>query len=88
MSTRFITTAIPYVNAKPHIGFALELAQADVIARAHREAYGEENVCFLTGTDENSIKNVQAAEKAGMPIQKFVDENADVFRRLTRALDI
>ena len=88
MSNFYITTAIPYVNAKPHIGFALELIQADVIARAKREELVKENVLFLTGTDENSIKNVQAAEKAGVPIQEFVDENADVFKRLTKALDI
>ncbi|MDO8558504.1 MAG: methionine--tRNA ligase [bacterium] len=86
MSKSYITTAIPYVNAKPHIGFALELVQADVIARAHKEA--GDDVRFLTGTDENSIKNVQAAEKAGVPIQQFVDENANVFFKLTQSLNI
>ena len=65
MSRFYITTAIPYVNAKPHIGFALELVQADVIARYQRLKLGGENVYFLTGADENALKNVQAAEKEG-----------------------
>jgi len=86
MSRIYITTAIPYVNAKPHIGFALELVQADTIARAWREA--KHDVRFLTGTDENSIKNVQAAEKADTPTQKFVDANAEVFQKLAAALQI
>ena len=55
-----ITTAIPYVNAPPHIGFALEMVQADVLAR-YRRAEGYD-VHFQAGSDENSLKNVQAAE--------------------------
>ncbi len=82
----YITTAIPYVNAKPHIGFALELVQSDVIARMHR-AQGYD-VFFLTGTDDNSLKNVQAAEKAGQSTKEFVDANAQIFRDLTDVLTI
>ena len=59
----FISTAIPYVNAKPHIGHALEYVQADAYARAKRLAGGD--VFFLTGTDDNALKNVRAAEAAG-----------------------
>ena len=59
----FITTAIPYVNARPHIGFALEIIQTDTFARYHRQR--GEDVYFLTGSDENSLKNVQAAEAEG-----------------------
>ena len=51
-----ITTAIPYVNAPPHVGFAMELVLADAIAR-HRRLRGDD-VRFVTGTDENSLKNV------------------------------
>jgi len=65
----YITAAIPYVNAKPHIGHALEFTQADVIARYHK-LLGED-VLLLSGGDENALKNVQAAEKAGVPIQEF-----------------
>ena len=62
----YITTAIPYVNGDPHLGFALECVQADVLAR-HRRLRGEQ-VRFLSGTDDNSLKNVEAAELAGVPV--------------------
>ena len=58
----YITTTIPYVNARPHIGFALELVQADVLAR-HRRGRGD-RVRFQAGTDDNSLKNVLAAQTA------------------------
>ena len=51
--TTFVSTAIPYVNAKPHVGFALEIIQADVIAR-YKRLMGYDTF-FLTGTDENSL---------------------------------
>jgi methionyl-tRNA synthetase len=82
----YVTTAIPYVNAAPHIGFALEIVQADVIARYHR-LIGDDTF-FLTGTDENALKNVQSAEKAGMPVQNFVDQNSQRFEDLKEALNI
>ncbi|MDP2587130.1 MAG: methionine--tRNA ligase [Candidatus Komeilibacteria bacterium] len=87
MSKKFyITTAIPYVNAKPHIGFALEIVQADALARYHREA-GDE-VLFLTGTDENSLKNVQAAAKEDIATQALCDRNAAIFFDLKNALNL
>ena len=86
MDRFYVTTAIPYVNAEPHLGFALELVQADVLARWHRLRGGD--TWFLTGTDENSLTNVLAAERAGVPVRMLVDRNADVFRTLTRTLDV
>jgi methionyl-tRNA synthetase len=86
MSRFFISTAIPYVNANPHIGFALELVQADAVARYHR-MLGDE-VLFVTGTDENALKNVQSAEKAGEPVKEFVERHAQIFAELTRVLHI
>ncbi|OGV96620.1 methionine--tRNA ligase [Microgenomates group bacterium RBG_16_45_19] len=80
----FITAAIPYVNAKPHIGHALEFVQTDVLKRYHR-LLGEA-VLSLSGGDENALKNVQAAEAAGKPIQEFVDTNTESFRQLAVAL--
>jgi methionyl-tRNA synthetase len=74
----YVTTTIPYVNARPHLGFALELVQADVLARHHRQR-GDE-VRFLTGTDDNSLKNVLAAEAAGLPTRELVDRNAAAFQ--------
>lgn len=82
----YITTAIPYVNAQPHIGFALEIVQADVLARYHR--LRGEDTYFLTGTDENALKNVQAAEKAGVPVGQFVDNNSRRFYKLKQTLNL
>ncbi len=87
MANKFlITTAIPYVNAKPHIGHALEFLQADTIARFNR-LLGKE-VALLSGGDENALKNVQAAEAAGENIQKFVDRHTELFRQLSEKLNI
>ncbi len=86
MSHKFyITAAIPYVNAKPHIGHVLEFVQADTVARYHK-LLGED-VLLLSGGDENALKNVQAAEKAGVPIQEFVDKNTELFHQLTKKLN-
>lgn len=86
MNKFYITTAIPYVNAAPHIGFALEIIQADTLARYHR-LLGE-NVFFLTGTDENSLKNVEAAEKEDLPTQKLCDKYAQKYYHLKQALNL
>ena len=82
----YVTTAIPYVNARPHIGFALEIVLTDALARYHR-LIGED-VRFLTGSDENSLKNVQAAEREGIPTQALVDRNAAQFAGLRAPLDL
>ena len=86
MAKFYITTAIPYVNGKPHIGHALEFVQADVLARFYRQK-GKE-VLLLSGSDENALKNVQAAEQAGVPVQEFVDEHATLFYELAKALGV
>ncbi|MCH8244628.1 methionine--tRNA ligase [Patescibacteria group bacterium] len=86
MAKFYITTAIPYVNAKPHIGHILEFVQADVVARFHRQK-GEE-VLLLSGSDENALKNVQAAEQAGVLVQQFIDKNAQLFLDLAKALGV
>jgi len=82
----YITTTIPYANAPPHIGFALEIAQADVLARWH-SILGED-VFFLTGTDEHGVKNYKMAKEEGLTPQQFVDKNSGFFRDLTKALNI
>jgi len=86
MNKYFISTAIPYVNSDPHIGFALELVQADVLARYQRLL--KKDVFFVTGTDENALKNVQAAEKAGVDVKKFVDDHGEKFKKLSEVLNI
>ncbi len=82
----YITTAIPYVNAPPHIGHALEFVQADALARYHQQMGYD--VCLLSGGDENALKNVQAAEKAGVPVRKFIDTNTALFQNLANKLNI
>ena len=86
MTATYITTTIPYVNARPHIGHALELVQADVLAR-YRRGRGDA-VRFQAGTDDNSLKNVLAAEAAGVGVRDFVDRNAEAFEALGGALSL
>ncbi len=85
-NTYYITTAIPYVNAKPHIGHADLLVLADVLARYHR--LKGDDVRYQTGTDENSLKNVQAAEREGVSTRELVDRNAAVFYALRESLNL
>jgi methionyl-tRNA synthetase len=82
----YITTAIPYVNGDPHLGHALELVQADVLAR-HRRLRGDD-VRFLTGTDDNALKNVDAALAADLPVAAFVAEKAQRFVDLAGPLQL
>ncbi len=82
----YITNAIPYVNAKPHIGHALEFIQSDTIARYHK-LKGDETL-LLCGADENALKNVHAAEDLGLSVQTLVDQNAKLFEELAKKLNI
>ncbi|MBI2046708.1 methionine--tRNA ligase [Candidatus Pacearchaeota archaeon] len=82
----YITTAIDYVNAEPHLGHAFEKSIADALARWHR--LKGKDVFFLTGVDENAQKNVQAAEKSGVPVKEFVDRNSALFLELCKKLNI
>ena len=82
----YISSALPYVNSVPHLGFTLEIVQADVLARYHR-GLGEE-VFFLTGTDENGLKIARAAEEAEIEVKKFAQKNADKFKGLKQALNL
>ncbi len=82
----YITNSIPYVNAAPHIGHALEFVQSDAIKR-YNELLGYETL-LLCGADENALKNVQAAEKAGVPIQQFIDKNGELFLELANKLNV
>ena len=82
----YITTTLPYVNSDPHIGFALELVQTDVVARYHR--LKGDNVFFSTGTDEHGQKIFEASVKEGKEVQEYVDGYAGEFKKLSSALDI
>lgn len=84
--TFYITTTLPYVNADPHVGFAMELIRADVIARAKKlEGY---EVFFNTGTDEHGQKLWNDAQKAGEEVHTYVDRYAEQFRGLKDLLQI
>jgi methionyl-tRNA synthetase len=84
MSTLYITTAIPYVNAPPHLGHALELVETYVLAR-HARSRGRP-VRFLTGTDDHAAKNVAAAAAAGVSVESLVAANARRFAALREPL--
>jgi methionyl-tRNA synthetase len=82
----YITTTLPYVNAEPHVGFAMEIIRADVIAR-YKKSQGSD-VFFNTGTDEHGQKLWDAAQKEGKDVQEYVDGYAERFRGLKDVLGI
>ncbi|HMP67561.1 MAG TPA: methionine--tRNA ligase [Candidatus Paceibacterota bacterium] len=82
----YITTTLPYVNSKPHIGFAVEITRADVVAR-HKRLCGY-NVFFNTGTDEHGQKIFQKAQEEKKEVQQFVDEKVLGFTKLCEKLNI
>lgn len=86
MAKFYVTTSIAYSNAAPHIGYAMELIQADVLARYHRSK--GEDVWFLTGTDEHGTKIKRAAEDAGKDPQSYVDTMSASFKNLAIDLNV
>lgn len=86
MEKFFLTTAIDYVNGKPHIGHAYEKIMADVIARHRRQRNND--VYFLTGTDEHGIKIQKTAEKEGRFPIEICDMNSTHFEKAWELLEI
>lgn len=82
----YITTPIFYINDKPHVGHAYATIASDVLARFHR-LLGDDTF-FLTGTDENSQKTVQAAQKAGEDTREYTDTLAQIWKATWEALNI
>lgn len=82
----YITTTLPYVNSEPHVGFAMEIIRADVIAR-YKRSLGFD-VFFNTGTDEHGAKIHENALKQGADVQVYVDGYAEKFKALTKVLNI
>ena len=80
----YITTTLPYVNARPHLGHALEMVRADIIARYHL-LLGDE-VFFNTGTDEHGQKIYEKALEEGLDPQDYVDKRAESFKDLVSDL--
>src|SRR3989344_2999923 len=86
MKKYYITTTIPYVNAEPHIGFALEIVQADVLARYHRLL--SEEVVHNFGTDEHGLKIYRKALEQRKDPQEYCDEYAVKFDQLKKILNL
>ena len=85
MGKFYVTTAIHYANAKPHIGHCFENLLADVYARYHR--LRGDKTFFLTGTDEHGLKVKQKAQASDMSVQAFVDETSEYFRKMNLDFD-
>jgi len=86
MKSFYITTTLPYVNSDPHIGFAMEIVRADVVAR-WKKSQGFD-VFFNTGTDEHGLKVYKSAEESGVDVQSFVDKYSEKFKDLIDLLNI
>lgn len=74
------------MNGRPHAGHALEIIQADALARLRRFLGYE--VIFQTGSDDHGMKNRNTAQAEGMPVRDFIAKNAETFKTLYRKLDI
>jgi len=86
MSKFYITTSLPYINSKPHIGHALEAVQADSVARWHR--LQGDSVFFLTGTDEHGSKIAKIAKEVGSTPEAISQQNSDAFAKLKLVLNL
>ena len=82
----YVTTSIPYVNADPHIGFGMELVQADVLARYARKSGNK--VIFSTGTDEHGGKIAEKATELKLTPKAFADQISLQFQELGKLLNI
>lgn len=86
MKKIYLTTAIPYVNGRPHVGHSLDYLLADVCARYHR-LLGDE-VRLQAGTDEHGGKIFQKAEDNGLDVQQYVDNNVEFFKSFIEQMGI
>jgi len=82
----YITTTLPYVNAHPHVGFAMEIIEADVLARFNRNLGRE--VFFNTGTDEHGLKLFRKAGELKIDVQDYVNQQAENFKKMKEVLDL
>ncbi len=86
MGKFYVTTSIPYVNNPPHIGFGMELVQADVLARYYRQRGGD--VLFSTGTDEHGGKIAEKAKESNLTPKQFADRTSQTFLDVLKTLNI
>src|SRR3954464_3322801 len=86
MNKFYVTTSIPYVNDQPHIGFAMELVQSDVLARYARQRGAA--TLFSTGTDEHGGKIAEKAAEQKVTPKQFADQISQTFRQVLPLLNI
>lgn len=86
MAKYYVTTSIPYVNADPHIGFAMELLYADVLARRARQQGAD--VVFATGTDEHGGKIAEKAAEEKLKPKEFTDKVSKRFQDLAKLINV
>jgi methionyl-tRNA synthetase len=86
MKKFYITTPIYYINDVPHIGHTCTTIAADIVARLHRQL--DEDVFFLTGTDEHGQKVAECAEKEGISSKEYCDKIAPRFSEAWKSLNI
>jgi len=86
MNKFYVTTAIPYANAAPHIGTALDFICADTLARYYRLRGAK--TLFSTGTDEHGTKIAEKAAELGMTPQQLVDQNSKEFVEMAKKLNV
>ena len=84
----YVTSTLPYVNAKPHVGHIMEFIRADVVARHKRLLLGEKNVFFNTGTDEHGQKLADVAKSKGLTPKKYVDEMVENYYQTAKLFGI
>jgi len=82
----YVTSAIPYVNAEPHVGTAYEIIACDLVARYHRLRGNA--VFFLTGTDEHSLNVARSAAEQGITPQEWTDRMVPKWRHVWDRLEI
>ncbi len=88
MDKFYITTAIDYINGKPHVGHSYEKVASDVLARFYANKIGRDKVLFLTGTDEHGAKIAEFAQSSNLPIEEFANQTAASFSLAWDSLDI
>jgi methionyl-tRNA synthetase len=86
MTRFYITTAIDFVNSRPHLGTAYEKVMADIIARFKRLAGYDTH--FLMGNDEHSLNVFKKAEELGISPLEYCDRMEVEFRSVWKRLDI
>ncbi len=82
----YITTTLPYVNSDPHIGFGLEITEADVVARYQRML--GKKVFFNTGTDEHGQKILKKSQENKIGPQTYADRQVISFEKLKNILNL